>query len=190
MDQFIVAWAADEARRLLEPLGPRWVHTVAVAERAREVAALDPETDADVLVDAAYLHDVGHAPSLSGTGHHGLDGAGHLRTCGFERLACLVAHHSGAATEADARGVAHQLASFPLEASPTADALTYCDVTTDLDGRAVSLGERLEGVVGRYGDSHVVTVAMRDALPELRRAVTATEQRLEAAALLAQAITG
>lgn len=186
----MVAWAAAEARRLLEELGRRWVHTVAVADRARVVAAIAEGTDADVLIAAAYLHDIGYAPGLNATGHHGIDGARHLRACGAERLACLVAHHSGAAAEAEARGVAEELAAFPREASPTADALAYCDVTTDLDGRAVSLDQRLEGVVGRYGESHVVPTAMRAALPELRRAVTATEQRLEAAALLAQAITG
>jgi HD superfamily phosphodiesterase len=62
-----------------------------------------------VLIAAAYLHDIGYAPTLARTGFHPLDGAVHLRELGEERLAGLVAHHSGAETEARLRGLAGQL---------------------------------------------------------------------------------
>jgi hypothetical protein len=54
-----------------------------------------------VLVAAACLHDLGYAPALIETGFHGLDGARHLRALGYERLAGLVAYHSGARGEAE-----------------------------------------------------------------------------------------
>src|SRR3954469_17643891 len=49
------------AARLVGPLGDRWSHTVGVARCAAEVAdALC--LDADELVAAAWLHDIGYAP--------------------------------------------------------------------------------------------------------------------------------
>jgi predicted HD phosphohydrolase len=52
----------------------------------------------DVLIAAAYLHNIGYAPTRA-DGFHPLDGTVHLRELGVERLAGLVAHHSGAETE-------------------------------------------------------------------------------------------
>jgi hypothetical protein len=46
--------------------------------------------DRDVLVAAAWLHDVGYAPELAVTGFHPLDGAQHLEAAGFgRRIAAL-----------------------------------------------------------------------------------------------------
>ena len=49
----IIQWAAAEAERLLRPLGDRWSHTAAVAERAKDVAAAANGLDPDILVAAA-----------------------------------------------------------------------------------------------------------------------------------------
>jgi hypothetical protein len=103
------------------------------------------------LIAAAYLHDLGYAPALVETGFHGLDGARHLRALGQERLAGLVAYHSGARCEAELRGRTAELAEFTDEASPTSMALTYCDMTTGPAGEVVTYEERLAGVEGRYG---------------------------------------
>ncbi|MFD6855509.1 HD domain-containing protein [Streptomyces diastaticus] len=54
------------------------------------------EADRDLLVAAAWLHDIGYAPELRDTGSHPLDGARHLESLGAPaRLVRLVAHHSG-----------------------------------------------------------------------------------------------
>lgn len=51
----------------------------------------DAET-ADCLVAAAWLHDIGYAPSVRQTGFHPLDGAMFARSAGFgELVASLVA---------------------------------------------------------------------------------------------------
>ena len=71
-------WAEGQARSLLEPLGRRWRHAKAVADAASTLAFGLPEEDADVLMAAAYLHDVGYAPELVRSGFHPLDGAQHL----------------------------------------------------------------------------------------------------------------
>jgi HD superfamily phosphodiesterase len=55
------------------------------------VGAVLSAEDGDVLVAAAFLHDVGYAPSLNRLGFHPGDGARFLRGHGQDRLAYLVA---------------------------------------------------------------------------------------------------
>ena len=43
-------WAKAQAERLIAPLGDRWTHVQAVADKARRVAAVLPAEDADLLV--------------------------------------------------------------------------------------------------------------------------------------------
>ncbi len=98
-------WAERVARPLLEPLGPRWQHTLGVTDRARVVGSVLERSEAEVLLAAAFLHDVGYAPELSQTGFHPLDGARFVREHGHGRLAGLIAYHSGARAEAAERGL-------------------------------------------------------------------------------------
>ena len=119
--------AQQTAARLLGPLGARWPHTVGVAQRAAAVAdAL--ELDADVLVAAAWLHDVGSARVAVVTGFAPLDGARYLAEQLWPlRIAGLVAHHRGARFAAAARGLDRALAAYPDEGGPMADALAFAD---------------------------------------------------------------
>jgi putative nucleotidyltransferase with HDIG domain len=144
-------WAEDHAKGLLRPLGRRWRHAQAVAEVGRELAdGLAPE-DADVLVAAAYLHDIGYAQELAVTGFHPLDGARHLRRLGLERLAGLVAHHTRACYEARLRGLESQLEVFDDEDNLVSAALAYCDLTTGPSGERMTPVWRLIDVEARYG---------------------------------------
>jgi hypothetical protein len=100
--------------------------------RARTLA-LTLDQDAELLEAAAVLHDVGHAPESAGTGFHPLDGARYLRadTDADKRVTNLVAHHSCAWTEAEARGPRQELESeFARESEHLNDALCYCDMNT------------------------------------------------------------
>lgn len=117
-------------RELAEVLPRRWRHVQAVAAQAERVSWL-PEVSGEVLVAAAWLHDIGYAPRLVATGFHPLDGARFLRDEGADsRLVSLVAHHSCAVHEARVRGLdAVLLAEFEREDSPTYDALVFCDQT-------------------------------------------------------------
>jgi HD domain len=93
-------WAARYAEGLSGPLGARWaLHTAGVADQARRVARVVDEAEQDVLIASAYLHDIGYAPALAATGCHALDGSWRLRELGHERLAGLVAYHSGSRFE-------------------------------------------------------------------------------------------
>jgi HD domain len=170
-------WAAAEAEHLLSPLGDRWKHVRAVGECAREVSAILDQEDRRYLVAAAYLHDIGYAPSLHRTGLHQLDGARYIRSLGAERLAGLVAHHSEARFEIRLRGFATELAAYEREQSWVSDALTYCDLTTGRTGLPMTFEDRVAEVEQRYGDGEIVD-ALRQATPYLVDAVERTKDRL------------
>lgn len=170
-----VQWARDTARRLLaEPLPRRWSHVQGVGRKAESVAHIVRD-DADLLICAAWLHDIGYAPNLVDTGFHPLDGARYLRDieCAEEMLCRLVAHHSCAHIEADERGLAEVLfREFEAAPEPLASALTFCDMTTAPDGEPVHVERRLAEIHGRYDSGHVVSRAIRRATPMIRDAVS------------------
>jgi HD superfamily phosphodiesterase len=174
----IATWSRNEAQRVLRSLGPRWGHTLGVAERADEIGGVVPIEDRPTLVAAAYLHDIGYAGELAQTGFHPLDGAIWLRARRLERLAGLVAHHSGARFEAAARGYAERLEDFPEEQSAVADALTYCDLTTGPHGQRTNVASRLDEIEVRYGPASLVAQAISAAADTLGAAVARTEARL------------
>ena len=176
------AWAAIVARRFVEPLGHRWKHVRSVAALAQVVGQAFGE-DEDVLIAAAYLHDIGYSPELANTGFHPLDGARYLRAEREPRLASLVAHHSGARNEAELRGFDDFLVEFPFEGTELDEALTYCDLTTGPDGRRVTLEDRVGEIQERYGAEHVVSRAIRIGQPEFVRARDNTEQRMAQAGI-------
>jgi hypothetical protein len=171
-------WAKAQAERLIAPLGDRWVHVQAVADEARRVGAVLPAQDADLLVAAALLHDVGYAPSLNGLGFHPVDGARFVRGHGHERLASLVAHHSGARFEAEERGLVEELAAFPVDDGVLMDALTFADMTTGPAGQPMTLDERIDEIRRRYPPDDPVPRAMVRARPLLQAAIDRTRRRL------------
>jgi putative nucleotidyltransferase with HDIG domain len=175
--------AADLAERYLaEQLPRRWSHVQAVAAKARMSARILDGPDADVLVAAAWLHDIGYAPELVQTGLHALDGARALASLGWPtRVAALVAYHSCANFEAEERGLNDVLsAEFSQERSPTADALWYADMTTGPDGQDLDVMVRLAEIRKRYGPDHLVTRFWWRAEPALVEAVQRTEVLLAA----------
>ena len=159
------------------------MHVQGVAAQAIAVSAA-VTGDSELVVSAAWLHDVGYAPALAATGFHPLDGARYLRALGADpRLCQLVAHHSAAAIEAELRGFAGELnAEFPRERSAAADALWYADLTIGPNGELLTVEERLVEIAERYGRDDLVTRSVERARPALIAAVRRTEARLEVAA--------
>ncbi|WP_406058595.1 HD domain-containing protein [Streptomyces sp. NBC_01077] len=168
---------------LVEALPKRWAHSWGVASRAADVGRILGK-DADLLVAAAILHDVGYAPRLAVTGFHPLDGARFLRDehAADERLMRLVANHSFALLEAEERGLREELAAeFPLLDEPLlVDSLVYCDMTTTTDGGQTTAEERVAEILSRYGDDSVVGRFIRRAAPEIFAAVGRVEAALAA----------
>ncbi|WP_239153868.1 HD domain-containing protein [Virgisporangium aliadipatigenens] len=149
----------------------RWKHVQAVAAKAEGLRPALGD-DADLLVTAAWLHDVGYSSELQVTGFHPLDGARYLSQLGADmRLSGLVGNHSGAAVEAQLRGLAAEMAEFPDEGSLARDGVWYCDMTTSPVGEPVSFDERLAEIKKRYGLEHTVPRAIEASAPEIRRAI-------------------
>ncbi|QUC62075.1 HD domain-containing protein [Streptomyces sp. A2-16] len=171
--------AAELAESLLPPLGNRWLHTQAVAARAGEVSGAVSEEERDLLVAAAWLHDIGYAPQLRDTGFHPLDGARYLETLGApSRLVRLVAHHSGAVYEAEQRDLTAELAAYEREDSAVLDALIYADMTTGPAGQTFDFDRRIDEILERYELGSEVHNAISKARPYLEGAVARTRARL------------
>jgi hypothetical protein len=167
----MLSWRAARrlaAQELAVALPRRWYHVQAVAAQAERLSAL-PEVSGELLVAAAWLHDIGYAPRLASSGFHPLDGARFLRDKGAGvRLVGLVAHHSCAVHEAHVRGLEEVLlAEFEREDSPTYDALVLCDLTTGPDGEPLTYQARMDEIEQRYGPAHEVTRALELARADL-----------------------
>ena len=174
---------SELARRLLAGLSDRWDHTREVAARAQSVAAALANEDRELLLDAAWLHDIGYSPAVSRTGFHPLDGARYLLSIGASPdLVGAVAHHSCARFEAEERGLASELEAFPAPSEAVMDALAYADMTTGPTGRGVSIEDRLTEILERYGPDDPVHRAISRARIDLVTAVRRTEIRLAAKA--------
>ena len=172
-----VSWYRDLACQLLEGLESRIKHVTGVAESAESLGGLPFEisSDAEVLVAAAWVHDIGYAPDLAVTGFHHLDGANYLESIGEHRLACLVAHHSSGTEEASVRKLEAELSRFPFEQGLVSDCLTYCDLSIGPTGDRVTLEDRIEEVAVRYGEEAIVPQGLRAAYPRLRRSFDVVE---------------
>ena len=164
----LLNWAQGLSEQLLAgPLPRRWAHSQGVGRRAETLADVLGE-DAELLAAAAWLHDIGYAPSLVSTGMHAIDGARYLRdVAGADlRLCSLVAHHSCACIEAKHRGLEDILAAeFPPASGLLTDALTYSDMTTTPDGHETEVDARLAEILERYGDGSIVFDSISEASP-------------------------
>jgi putative nucleotidyltransferase with HDIG domain len=171
-----VSWARDLAKELLaDALPRRWAHSQGVGRKAESIAHLLGD-DAATLACAAWLHDIGYAPSLVVSGSHALDGARYLRDVArVDSTICrLVAHHSYALVEAGRRGVAAELADeFPIVSGLLADAMVYCDMTTSPDGEPVDADDRLSEIAARYAPGSIVADSIAEVGPRIVESVRA-----------------
>jgi hypothetical protein len=187
VEDSLIPLAHQLAERLVSPLGRRWLHVQAVAARAEELRPAisngnaSAEAEEEILVAAAWLHDIGYVPEIARTGFHPLDGADYLRQQGFPvRVVELVAHHSGARFEAAERGLSEELSRYALEDSPVMDALVTADLTTGPGGERYTYDERMDEILSRYAPDHPVHRTWLKARPILAPAVERTEARLTA----------
>jgi len=134
------------------------------------------------IVDAAWLHDIGHSPAVISSGFHPLDGARWLREQGFSLDTCsLVAWHTGAIHEARERGLEDELrAEFATPAPSALDALTWADLTSSPSGDVVSPTVRLDEIPDRYEPGSAVRRAIAAGLDDLLESVERIEQLLGA----------
>lgn len=175
----LVSAARELAGSMLGEVGQRMSHSTGVATRAGQLAGTVAARERQLLIAAAWLHDIGYAPAAEVTGFHALDGAVFLAARGWPpRLCGLVAYHSGAAFAADELGFASGLGRFAHEESEVSDALTYADQTTGPDGRPVTLTERMAEMLARHGSSSMQARIHDEREPYLRAIAIRVEQRL------------
>jgi HD domain len=170
------------ATRLLRDVGTRLPHSARVTEQASMISGFLDDRWSHVIVDAAWLHDIGHSPALSVTGLHPLDGARWLRAEGFSEDTCsLVAWHTGAIYEARERGLEEELrAEFASPAPSALDALTWADLTSSPSGELVSPKERLDEIMDRYESGSPVWLAITAGLKDFQQSTKRIEELLEA----------
>jgi putative nucleotidyltransferase with HDIG domain len=170
------------AESLLSGMADRWSHTAAVARRAAELAATVDAADRDVLLVAAWLHDIGYGPVARATGFHPLDGAAYLCRHGWPlRVAALVAHHSAARPVAAALGLGDVLDTYPDEGSAVTDALTYADQTTGPTGQRMTIRTRMAEMLTRHGVGSAQARVHAVRAPLLLAGAARVERRLLAA---------
>ncbi|AUN41807.1 HD domain-containing protein [Tsukamurella tyrosinosolvens] len=168
----LVVRAQAVAEDLLSELPRRLAHVRGVAARAEELRAPLSDADAVAVVSAAWAHDVGYSARIATTGFHPVDGARFLRAEGFDEVVvCLVAHHSGAAVEADERGLAGDLAEFARPPERLLDFVTCADMQTGPTGMRVEVQDRLEEILRRYQPGDPVHRAITRSGPSLIAAV-------------------
>jgi len=91
----------------------------AVAARAAALRGAVAPGQADLLIAAAWVHDIGYATALQDTKFHPLDDARFLRFIGWEPLLRnLVAHHSGSRFVAAVKGLDAALDEFDFTEDP------------------------------------------------------------------------
>lgn len=156
----------------------RWSHVQGVAGAAAQVAPrVDPD-DADALIAAAWLHDVGYAPGIALTGFHPLDGARFATEAGMpELVVSLIAYHTGADTEAAERGLAAELEAFARPPRDKLDVVTFADMTTSPDGDPIDAEERVAEILSRYAQGDPVHAAVSRSAPELLASVARVRAR-------------
>lgn len=168
----IVERATELAEQLVAPLGRRWLHVQSVAGRAHGLRAAVSATQADSLVAAAWLNDIGYSTEIGHAQFHPLDGARYLRKHDWpEQIVNLVAHHSGARFEAAERGMAAEFSEFPFADDPVLNALVTADLTTGPDGERLTFDERIAEILTRYPREDPVYRTWVRAAPILKEAV-------------------
>jgi putative nucleotidyltransferase with HDIG domain len=152
MSEQLIPEARDLVGRILEDDPQRLQHCAGVAARAQALVSTVPQSAADTLVAAAWLHDIGYAPQLQDSGFHPLDGAVYLRREGWPAPVCdLVAHHSGSRFVARTRGLDDRLREFEFVEDALSDTLTVADNTTAPNGMVMTLDERIRDKLKRHG---------------------------------------
>jgi putative nucleotidyltransferase with HDIG domain len=171
--------ARAQAGALLAGLPDRWRHTQAVAARAWSVRETVEPEDREVLMAAAWLHDIGYSAEAEDTGFHPLDGARMAQRRGWPpRVAALIANHSGAAFVAHEAGLDDELEAYPDEHSPVTDALAYADQTTGQRGERLAAADRIAESVRRHGPDSANARAQDVRTPYLLDAVARVEASL------------
>ncbi|MFD1721369.1 HD domain-containing protein [Amnibacterium endophyticum] len=167
------------SRELLREDPQRMAHSAGVAHVVGRTATALALPERDLLVAAAWLHDVGYASPAVRRRVHGVDDAVRAEAAGMPPLVVeLVAHHSCAVLEARRAGVHDVLRRFAPPPAPLMDVLDHADAVVSKQGLPRTSTIRLWEAVHRHQDDRIRYEALLVALPARERAVRRVEARL------------
>lgn len=178
----VVERARLAAFTMLSELPSRRAHVAGVAAVAEDVVGRLGLSDGELLVAAAWLHDVGYAEPIAVTGFHPVDGASWVRDQNFpETVVSLVAYHTGADVEAEERGLSGALMLFEQPDPILLDALTFSDLSVGPEGELVETEARVREILSRYPEGHLVHRSVSRSAPRLLATAGRVRDRLAAA---------
>jgi hypothetical protein len=176
-----------ELSKYIPPDRHRYTHILGVVERMKEVLAqieMEEETK-ELLLQTAFLHDIGYSDKLNQYDYHPLDGAFFVQQCGFPKpVIAAVLFHSGAyesvkKTRPDLVSIYAYNAQWLDETDQLfIDLITYCDLHTSPVGKKISVKERIDDIVTRYGAEHEVSRFMIGNLEGFKQTIERVEQLL------------
>ncbi len=148
-----LSWDVSTARAAafahLSNLDARWKHVESVGTMAESWLRL--RRIPEYVAVAAWVHDIGHGPLVRETGFSPLDGALFLDSVAAPpTVVSLVAYQAEAMTEADERGLAHELARFAPPLPSDVDVLTLLELSVDPHGQPITPQERVDDILLRY----------------------------------------
>jgi hypothetical protein len=147
---------ADDQRRLAHVRGAGLV-----AGMAAGALRLDQP---EMVVAAAWLHDIGYAAALARTGFHPVDGALFLAREGWpDQVVFLVAHHSHAAVLAPYYGVQPHMALLEHVHGLADDVITFSDLRVGPNGLGADPRDRVNDMRRRHLDRTFVPDSIREA---------------------------
>jgi putative nucleotidyltransferase with HDIG domain len=163
----------------------RYHHILGVVRHMQTILPrleLEQETK-ELLIQAAYLHDVGYSKQLNQYNFHPLDGAVFAQQAGFPKpvIAAVLFHSEAIETVRENRNDLLPIYSLNQKLLDEQDRLfidlvTYCDVQTSPKGEKVSLDERVQDVVERYGENHPVSQMMIFCKPKYKETIERINQ--------------
>ncbi len=164
----------------IDPELPRYQHILGVVQRMRDLLPKlsVPNDWQQALLQTCYLHDVGYSPQLNQNNYHQLDGAIFANAQGFSKpVVAAVLFHSCAYESAipsrpDLVDIYEQNFSLLDDVDRMfIDLVSYCDLHTSATGECVTLQERVDDVVIRYGEDHEVSRLMLANQPEFEEMI-------------------
>lgn len=175
----------DKLAEYLSPEENRYHHILGVVRNMKETLPkldLNEEVKKE-LIQAAFLHDIGYSPKLNKNNFHPFDGAHFAQQAGFPKpvIAAILFHSEAYETVKETRSDLFPTYSLNHDLLDEQDRLfidlvTYCDVQTSPQGEKISLDERVQDVVNRYGKTHPVSQMMIHCKPKYQNTIERVNQ--------------
>ncbi len=163
----------------------RYKHILGVVDRMEQLLEQITvyENYKPLLIQSAYLHDIGYSDRLNKHRFHPLDGAIFAQQMGFPKaVIAAVLFHSGACESAkETRNDLFPTYSLNYDWLDKTDHLfidlvTYCDLHTSPIGKVITFEERIQEIVDRYGEQHEVSQSMIKNMTNFKKSIQRVEK--------------